>query len=171
MKIRTNFVTNSSSYSSAEIIIDNPVLLEILQRYKEMGVFGEAELDFDIGSVNDSKDTKGTTKTPAFFYADSETARTQHPVSLDDVLVTIIEFMDDSHFFDEFNQGIYQEMKEELLKRKNEIKRSYSRIIWTGGISGFSSEELEIGDECEWSFQYDPENGEKNNVEYYLPLE
>ena len=34
MKIRTDFVTNSSSVSTAEIVIDNPLLLEILQRYK-----------------------------------------------------------------------------------------------------------------------------------------
>ena len=38
MKIRTNFVTNSSSYSSAEIKIDNPVLLEILKKYNEVVV-------------------------------------------------------------------------------------------------------------------------------------
>ena len=34
MKMRTDFVTNSSSYSTAEVVIDNPVLLEILQKYK-----------------------------------------------------------------------------------------------------------------------------------------
>lgn len=42
MKIRTNFVTNSSSYSSAEIKIDNPVLLEILEKYKTLGAFKKA---------------------------------------------------------------------------------------------------------------------------------
>lgn len=35
MKIRTGFVTNSSSYSSAEIIIDNPVLIDILKKHKD----------------------------------------------------------------------------------------------------------------------------------------
>ena len=33
MKIRTNFVTNSSSYSSAEIKIDNPVLKKKMKKY------------------------------------------------------------------------------------------------------------------------------------------
>ena len=35
MKIRTGFVTNSSSYCSAEVVIDNPVLLGILKKYKD----------------------------------------------------------------------------------------------------------------------------------------
>lgn len=34
MKLRTGFVTNSSSYSSAEVHIENPLLIEILQKYK-----------------------------------------------------------------------------------------------------------------------------------------
>lgn len=48
MKIRTGFVTNSSSYSSAEIVIDNPVLLEILKKYRELSIF---EYDVEIGDV------------------------------------------------------------------------------------------------------------------------
>ncbi len=50
MKIRTDFVTNSSSYTSACIVIDNPVLLEILQKYKDLGVFDNARPCFSIGS-------------------------------------------------------------------------------------------------------------------------
>ena len=46
MKIRTDFVTNSSSESTAEIVIDNSLLLEILKKYKDMGAFGD-----DKGSV------------------------------------------------------------------------------------------------------------------------
>lgn len=42
MKIHTDFVTNSSSVSTVEIVIDNPMLLEILLRYKDMGAFGES---------------------------------------------------------------------------------------------------------------------------------
>ena len=52
MKIRTDFVTNSSSESSVEVFIDNPVLLEILQKYKDLGLFiedGERAYDFGIG--------------------------------------------------------------------------------------------------------------------------
>ncbi len=54
MKFRTGFVTNSSSYSTAEVKIDNPVLLAILKKYKEVGVFDHIEFFKDyIGEAFD----------------------------------------------------------------------------------------------------------------------
>jgi hypothetical protein len=125
MKIRTDFVTNSSSYCSAYIVIDNPTLLEILQKYKDLGVFANAETIFEIGSYKNlakkSDSVYGhysltdyevavrsygekTTKTPAFFCSESDNPPYDvgSPDSLVDVLAHLIEVIgwEDNHVFD-----------------------------------------------------------------------
>jgi len=74
MKIRTDFVTNSSSESTAEIVIDNPLLLQILQKYKDMGTFGDEKLFFGIGEYHTKyynsvgSEFESKIKNPAFYY-------------------------------------------------------------------------------------------------------
>lgn len=46
MKIRTDFVTNSSSYNSCVIRIDNPVLEEIFKKYKDGCLFSSKRFDY-----------------------------------------------------------------------------------------------------------------------------
>ena len=70
MKIRTDFVTNSSSTGNILVLIDNPLLLEILMKYKEMGLFDENKMYFKIGSRTKEEYLQGKTNTPAFFYED-----------------------------------------------------------------------------------------------------
>ena len=68
MKIRTNFVTNSSSVSTTEVVIDNLVLLEILAKYQQLGTFDEV-FSFNIGSIDSYHwpESKIKTKTPAIY--------------------------------------------------------------------------------------------------------
>ncbi len=171
MKIRTDFVTNSSSYSSAYIVIDNPVLLEILQRYKDLGVFtDDSELSFAIGCIKpdgdfDEEHFGRETKTPAFFFYKWEGSPfVGCPKSLDEVLTYIIDAMNSGDVWRYYDLDIYWQMEEELRQREDEIKDGYLNVMWnTSEISN----DKDVGDEESWKFSYNQENGEKYEVEYY----
>lgn len=123
MKIRTDFVTNSSSYSSADIVVDNPVLLEILQRYKGMGMFGEAENEFEICPEED--------KSIAFRYYMGDSHNTPHLCSLHDVLEGIGQIIEESGEHPKgYDMDLYEQMKTELDKRENEINKGFISIDW-----------------------------------------
>ena len=152
MKIRPDFVTNSSSESYGEVVIDNPVLLEILAKYKALGTFGE-NAGFDIGDFQTYTDIE--TLTPAFNSLNAHQFNTPH--SLDEVLINIIKVMADNNngFSGEyFDLDLFQEMVEELQGRADEINRAFIAVKW------FSREDLNDGRPLCWEFKYDQEHGE-----------
>jgi hypothetical protein len=162
MKIRTDFVTNSSSDSFGVVLIDNPVLLEILARYKVLGTFGENS-NFEIGAfyTEDEKpyitepDPDIKTTTPAFHSYSAEEWNT--PSSLEEVVENIIKVMDDDDDFyyeDKYDQQLYQQLKDELIQREDEINNAFRQVIW------WSRKELYSGRFGCWEFKYDQENGE-----------
>ena len=92
MKIRTTFVTNSSSYSSAEIKIDNPVLLEILEKYRKLGAFIRDD-NYDLGGCIGSSERRGKAEkiTSYPWYGDAEEKLNE----LDDTPVAIYFYEDE----------------------------------------------------------------------------
>jgi len=150
VKIRTDFVTNSSSESFGEVIIDNPVLLEILTRYKEMGTFGEHP-PFMIGSFDDNyiPDTDITTLTPAVYCSCEDRYMAE---STFEVIENIINIMDDNS--SDYDWDLYQQLLEELDQRENEICDSFKKVKW------WRRQELNSGKFGVWEWKFDEEDGE-----------
>lgn len=136
MKIRTDFVTNSSSYSSAKIVIDNPVLLEILQKYKDMGTFGEDEddLNFSVGKFKSDSPNKLTlfnqfTKTPAIHYFNESFNHAWCPETLDEVLFSLIETLRCEYIPGGNDNDLFGLMLKELNNEK--INEGFINIYWS----------------------------------------
>ena len=147
MKIRTDFVTNSSSESTAEIVIDNPLLLEILQKYKDIGTFGDEKLFFGIGEYhtkyNNSvgSEFESKIKIPAFYYHEDLCAEGWTRVGGCPRKLT------------KLNQ-----MEKELRKNKIEIGKNYAKVSWSYEDLTDNPE----GDEIRrWFYSYSPVDGEK----------
>jgi len=158
MKIRTDFVTNSSSESQAEIVIDNPVLLDILAKYKDLGTFPE-DGGFTIGSFEADSDYKLQdhikTITPAFYCLEID--KSAPPTSLDDVLEKIIETMDEINIYHDewaFEMALYDQLVDELIQRQAEIKDSFVGISW------YTRDDYHSYHFRYWHFKYDQVNGE-----------
>lgn len=127
MKIRTGFVTNSSSYCSAEVVIDNPVLLGILKKYKDnVRVLDFFNLDDKVGFREDENGGRP--------FADN------CPTKLEEVVQCIMNAIDELSWDD-----IYYDMDEEdynadqnasnmliseLRQKKAEIEKSFKSIEW-----------------------------------------
>jgi len=159
MKIRTDFVTNSSSASYGEVVIDNLVLLDILARYKEIGIFGE-ETVISIGSFDDIDNYEGPSEpdpniktiTPALH---TFSVQAYPPSSLDEVIEKIIEVLRNCYDNKEQNNVFYfDQLKEELIQREDEILKAFKTVKW------YSREVLYSGRWGCWEFKYDQENGE-----------
>lgn len=178
MKIRTDFVTNSSSYCTTEVIIDNPVLLEILQKYKDMGLLGGNNSIIGIGDYESmdewfyADNYHDRTKTPAFFYYEEQSdenirclflVSNVYPKYLDEVLENIILIIDIAGKY--LDGQLLPMLKEELSQRKDEINRAYAGVYWRSSTSG-------DGGDVYARLEYDPIKGESysqrdpNSIEF-----
>jgi len=155
MKIRTDFVTNSSSYSSTSIVIDNPVLMEILVKYKEIGLFENLDLRFEIAPDSDR----------AFTYLDEDCIGPSGISSLQECLEEIIEIIssdldDNLDNSNEYDENLFETMVKELRKNEDKILEAYKSVSWL--IRESSNEEDYDGRLLtEDRFSFAPEKGEE----------
>lgn len=168
MKIRTDFVTNSSSYSSAEVIIDNPVLLEILKKYEDMGTFSSRNQDFSIGNYENlevdphwSHEEISITPAIAVSVVEGSYPWSNVPSSLSDVVENILYCLEEVGSIKD--NDLLGKMKSELEYRSDEITAAYKQVIWGNSDSDNDEGKAEdyngyITDET--IFTFDPLKGE-----------
>ncbi len=169
MKIRTNFVTNSSSYSSAEIKIDNPVLLEILEKYKTLGAFKkryarhvgisereEREDEYIDNPCLDEEEVQEILeelddKPLAFYLYEPEGTliSSTAPESLEDVAECILDIIRSSKV------QMREECRKELKERADEITKNYIEVYWEVFNDGYGEAEPEEDEETSWEFYYE----------------
>ena len=178
MKIRTNFVTNSSSYSSAEIKIDNPVLLEILKKYREKGAFirndgldlgniiGSSEREsksweyeedpcYDEDEVNELIEELDDTQVALYLYNPECAEISFAPESLEDIVNVILDVIADGWNINKLkNKSLFEECKKELLERASEINKNYVEVSWEASDDSYGESEPEEDEETSWEFYY-----------------
>jgi len=170
MKIRTDFVTNSSSYSSAEIVIDNPVLLEILQKYKDKGTFDPGDSDYSIGEYVSYEEYPPTlpnyrqiSNTPALYVGLAEGSNSwgNIPSKLNEVIRLILYCLEDGDSI--VDKVLFEQMKAEVDRKRKEILASYMYVSWKiKDSSNEGNEEPYNGDITESElFTFDPVRGEE----------
>jgi len=175
----------SNNPTSIYIIIDNPVLLEILQRYKDRGLSRSFNLGFGVGTYvdlwgnqKDFKEIQCSTRTPAFYYEvgfeddgwqlkpgffDEGTEIIDKILeaviirAIDGILIMADDI--DSYIQVVYDQSLYEQMKEELLERKAEINRAYAYVyLW-------NNQEMDGMGTFDEKYEYDPIEGETYSYE------
>ena len=184
MKIRTNFVTNSSSYSSAEIKIDNPVLLEILKKYEEKGAFEGTILEYDRIGVNakeererefwgcypwtdDEEELKEREeelaevlkgyedKDVALFYYNDESAEVDYsPENIEDVIGCLLRMLDYENGYLDSVPPLFDDFKSEILNRVEEINENFVDVIWKARNNSFGESAPAEGEQIEWEYRF-----------------
>lgn len=191
MKIRQDFVTNSSSSSSIILTIENPVLLEILQSYKEQGCFKSEGTTFGIGEYPSFPpgfsglgffEPDDKIPTPTFTFSEGEEAEDLYkpiiapvfPNSLYDVLNVVSGIMWFSEYYvhwidnktklrlGQYDRVLFKKLLTELHEKREEIAKAYSFVY---------CRVYEDNDEAGFisrslTFSYVPETGIQINESY-----
>lgn len=122
MNIRKNYGTTSHDMCYAEIRIDNPVLLEIFERYKALGAF-EGSYHDKVFAVNANY---------AVYLKEQRVLRfSESPCELGDVLDFIIEMIS-GDWLDSTppNNDKLNNLKAELMAKRTKIDEAYVSVRW-----------------------------------------
>lgn len=112
----------SSEYSYAEVRIKNPVLLDILKRYKEQGAF-KASFHDKIFAPNEDY---------AIYLEDQRVLKfTKTPAALDEVFDYIIDMLN-ADWLDSTppDNELIGNLQEELTEKRDEIDGAYESVRW-----------------------------------------
>ena len=156
MKIRTGFVTNSSSYSSAVIRIQSRKLASLLKEYEElfMKIYDDGSIDKSV-LFHDAY-VRGWT----FYVVQDEVADywADTPTELNSVLDCLINGLGYYHRTE--NQESERKQKEllkELKAQKQKLTDSIQKVSWE--FQDDSDGEFEVDGARVRTFTYDRENG------------
>ena len=156
MKIRTDFVTNSSSYSSAVIRIQSRKLASLLKEYEElfMKIYDDGSIDKSV-LFHDAY-VRGWT----FYVVQDEVADywADTPTELNSVLDCLINGLGYYHRTE--NQESERKQKEllkELKAQKQKLTDSIQKVSWE--FQDDSDGEFEVDGARVRTFTYDRENG------------
>ena len=131
--------------TSVEVVIDNPVLLKIMQKYKDMGIFDLNCSDFSVGNYEyfDSdlfSMDEEMSKTPALAVGLKKEGYCWDtvPFELSDVVGCILESLDR---YEGINENVlFEQLKDEVEESIDEINTAFGQVIWKYGGEVFTFE-------------------------------
>lgn len=128
MLLTSPYRRSASAPCLAEIRIDNPVLLEILTRYRQLGALGESIAALSIAV--------GEPKIYAFrMNLEDRNDRLHAPRSLSEVVPILLRVLDENLYAPwgikiPRNEPQFRALIRELDNRKLEIEASYESVYW-----------------------------------------